>query len=234
MLMKMPKIQKLRAKFEVRLGVRDNTNTWVIPFFDSKICYIPIPKAANTSMRYALLPLLHLDPNDVHDVHKDTRIPKMRSSNFLQTYDPSWFVFSVVRHPAVRAYSAYKNKLLRPAVPFRRLSEMGLKRQDTFETFLRALQDWPMKALNDHFLPQSELLSRFLPTSKISIYKLENVGKWWETLDDETFVRSGLHLGALRNLNETSKSIEKELSHVEKSIIRDLYQRDFETFGYQL
>ena len=227
-------MQKLKAKFEVRLGVRDNTNTWTIPFFDSKICYIPIPKAANTSMRYALLPLLHLAPSEVHNVHKDNRIPKMRSSNFLQTYDPSWFVFSVVRHPAARAYSAYKDKLLRPAVPFRRLSEMGLKKGDTFETFLNALQDWPIKALNDHFLPQSDLLSRFLPDSKISVYKLENVGKWWETLEAEIFARSGLNLGTLQNLNKTFKSTEKELSHAEKSIIYDLYHRDFETFGYEL
>jgi hypothetical protein len=234
MLTTMPRMQKLKAKLEVRLGIRDNTNTWTIPFFGPKICYIPIPKAANTSMRYSLLPLLNLAPSDVHDVHKDNRIPKMRSSGFLQTYDPSWFVFSIVRHPAARAYSAYKDKLLRPTVPFRRLSEMGLKKGDTFETFLSALQDWPIKALNDHFLPQSELLSRFLPASEISVYKLEDVGEWWKTLDGETFARSGLNLGALRNLNETNKSVEKEFSHAEKSIIHDLYHRDFETFGYQL
>ena len=73
-----------------------------------------------------------------------------------------------------------------------------------------------------------------MPASEISVYKLEDVGEWWKTLDGETFARSGLNLGALRNLNETNKSVEKEFSHAEKSIIHDLYHRDFETFGYQL
>lgn len=227
-------IHKLRAKVEVGLGKRDNTDTWVIPIADAKICYVPIPKAANTSMRYALLPLLGLQQAQIENIHRDSRIPKLKSSTFLRDYESEWFVFTVVRNPVERAFSAYKNKLLDPVTPFRRLAQMGLKSGDSFETFLTALKDWPEKALNDHFLPQTVLLSRFMAKSDISIFKLEQAEQWWDALDGEVSARCGVHLDRLKNLNATHQGTRKDLSRKEKALIEDLYSEDFDAFDYSL
>ena len=229
----MSKFHKFCAKLESSLLLRDRTDTWVIPIENCKVAYAPIPKAANTSIRRALLPLLNIDPGTVDDIHHDNRIPKFRSSEFVRRNSKDWLIFSVVRHPEERALSAWKNKLKDPPTPFSRLSRMGLKREDSFETFLQALADWPSRALNDHFSPQSALLSRLTSETSLEIFRIEEFELWWPSLRERLAKQAGILPGQFEWLNRSRVRENNSVTPSAKDLLFQIYSKDYQQFGYQ-
>ena len=73
--------------------------------------YVPVPKAANTTLRTALLPTYGLSKDEVRRVHRDPRLDVRPIQNALAAAKPAAYVFTVVRHPATRILSAYANKI---------------------------------------------------------------------------------------------------------------------------
>lgn len=230
----MSSLNKLRARIQTSLGLRDRTDTWVISIEKYKIAYVPVPKAANTSMRWALLPLLGIDPSTVDNIHQDDRITKLSSSEFLVASRKDWLIFAVVRHPEDRALSAWKNKLKDPPKPFRRLAQMGLKREDSFETFLQVIANWPSHALNDHFAPQTALLKRLTVKTDLEIFKIEELDQWWPTLNGRLEERSKISPGPIRRLNPSKIRPQNSLSPLAKELLFQIYAEDYQQFGYQV
>jgi hypothetical protein len=152
---------------------RDSTDAWCIVFPDSKIAYLPIPKAANSSIRAELLRLLDIDPETVAHVQAFTGFDKRPFSECVKIMDEDWFFFTVVRNPFSRTVSAYMDKLDHHGEPFPALRRMGLFKGDSFARFLRVISLWPKVTLNNHFMPQEMLL----PPGYLSLKSMMGVMK---------------------------------------------------------
>src|SRR5689334_5163974 len=73
---------------------RDTAKPWVIVFPEQRVAYIPIPKAANSSIRAALLPLLGIEPSTVQGVQAFDGFQKVRYGQFAKMRRLDWFVFT--------------------------------------------------------------------------------------------------------------------------------------------
>jgi hypothetical protein len=141
-----------------------STDPWVLVFPEHNVAYIPIPKAANSSVRAALLPLIGQDPSTIRNVQKFGGFQRVRYSHFAKMRQHNWFVFTVVRNPYSRYASGYLDKVVtRKNAVLRPLRRMGLKKGDSFARYMLLLKAWPQAALNEHVAPQAILLGDFFP-----------------------------------------------------------------------
>lgn len=202
----------------------------VIP--DAKTIYIPMPKAANSSARRALLPPLGLDPDDFKNIQSDTKHLTVSISKALRQAGPDWFIFTIVRDPTTRAYSAWLNKLEQSSGQFRPLKAMGLRKGDSFERFMRVLMMWPQKMLNDHFIPQSLLLSKARESVNLAVYKVEDLATGWPEICDRIEAQGGTRPLNMPHLNQTKPTAGVKYSARSKRLLCQLYAKDYDTFGY--
>ncbi len=178
---------------------------WVIVFNEHKIVYIPIPKAANSSIRSALLPLVGEKQEFVEKIQEYKGFEKIRLTNFLARHDERWMIFTVVRNPYDRYLSSYSNKLTDSDKVFGALLQMGLRKGDSFMRFIRLLQIWPPERLNDHFAPQALILEKALRL-KIHVFKMEDLQVEWPKIKDKIEAHAGVKIGELMQLNRSSSS----------------------------
>lgn len=215
------------------LKIKDPTDAPVLALHEYKIAYIPIPKAANSSIRTALQPYLKINAEHkggIHDLTRDLLVP---SSKFFSEISDDWFVFTVVRNPATRAQSAWRNKLVESKKIFMPLRKMGITDRLSFEDFLQVCNDWPAWALNDHFMAQSKLLSRAISNKKLNVFKVETLAEDWVNVQRE-FAERGIP--DLADLNILNKSLNKPkgLREREIQLLRNLYGKDFQVFDYPI
>ncbi|MCT8998437.1 sulfotransferase family protein [Chelativorans intermedius] len=213
---------------------RDYTDPWCLVFPESKIVYLPIPKAANSSIRAELLRIININPEEIEKVDEFSGFDKRKFSNLSKIIDKEWFVFSVIRNPFSRLASAYLDKLKTRSDPFPALRRMGLRRDDSFLRFLRVIRLWPQETLNDHFMPQSLLLKDALKNPHIKIYKMENLRSIWGEVQWEVAQRTGINLQELGHRNRSKSELKWKDLYSEKSyhLVRRIYKDDFEMFGY--
>ena len=209
------------------------SDPWVIVFNEHKIVYIPIPKAANSSIRTALLPLVGEKQEFVDKIQEYRGFEKIRLNNFLERHDERWMIFTVVRNPYDRYVSGYSNKLADRDKVFGALLKMGLRAGDSFMRFIRLLQIWPPERLNDHFAPQALILEKALRL-KIHVFKMEDLHVEWPKIKDKIEAHAGVKIGELMQLNRSSSSQKKQtfLSSEAKEIIRNIARIDFDAFDY--
>lgn len=210
----------------------DYTDTKAIVIESARVIYIPIPKAANSSVRKALCPTLGIDPATVTDVQGDPRIRTQPCSTALPLAGSDWFVFTIVRHPFDRAYSAWRNKLEDHIKPFKALKGMGLKRGDSFRTFLGVCNLWPRKMLNDHFVPQSDLLGAALARPDFKVYHMEDLAQSWSEICDRIEAQGGTRPLDIPHLNRAAKPTKADYTWSERRLMLRLYLRDFRALGY--
>lgn len=185
------------------------------------IIFVHVPKAAGVSVNKAIYgkPLGHFYAKDIRDI-----CPKMFNNTFK---------FSVVRHPIDRLYSAY-NFSIRGGT-----STMGMMNPDyyiknpDFKSFEMFVNNWLSKkelTKIDHvFRPQYLYLfdaNENLLVDKI--YKLENIEKHL----DEISMNIGKPF-KLSHHNRSEKGLLKITDEL-KSLIFNLYQKDFELLDYSV
>jgi hypothetical protein len=100
-------------------------------------------------------------------------------------------LFTIVRDPFERAYSAYNNKLVKHQTPFPALRVMGLEQHDSFSTFLKVMNAWPQHRLNDQFIPQRDLLAPVLAHSQLEIFRVETLATDWPVICDRIVGNGG-------------------------------------------
>jgi hypothetical protein len=213
---------------------RDSTDAWCIVFPDSKIAYLPIPKAANSSIRAELLRLLDIDPETVAHVQAFTGFDKRPFSECVKIMDEDWFFFTVVRNPFSRTVSAYMDKLDHHGEPFPALRRMGLFKGDSFARFLRVISLWPKVTLNNHFMPQAMLLEGAMRLNTLRIYKVEHLETDWEEIRREIYHRTGKSLGSLGRRNQTKSQISWKSLYNSRTyrLVASIYKNDLTLFGY--
>lgn len=198
----------------------------------AKTVYIPIPKAANSSITLALYPTLNLATPPLQVMRQDKNLLYRPVVEALQLAEPDWFIFSVVRDPISRSKSAYRNKVLMDDPIFRPCATMGILPTDDFETFVEKCSKWPRGYLNDHFQPQSVLLSRALKDHRFHLYKFETLKRDWNVICDQIESRSATRPDKLPHENSSSH-IPIKVSERALDIACRFYRKDFQVFGYQ-
>ena len=202
------------------------------------VVYIPIPKAANSSIRQAFRPCFGLEHAKVDNIHQDNRIDKRDLSAALAAASPDAFVFSVVRHPALRARSCFQNKLGwfdhrgKLKGRFGHAARLGMRRGISFEQYLHILAATPEWAMDSHFKPQAALLQYALDDPRLQLFKTETINDEWPAIAAR--ISELVPVGptpTLGEFNRTKPSI-KPFSDREKRLIDQIYADDFEKFGY--
>lgn len=205
-----------------------------------KAVYVPIPKAANTSIRTALKPCFGLASVDVENIHQDERIDKRSLKASLSVAADDAYIFTVVRHPAERIYSTYKNKLgwfdpkhrFKIKKRFGHASNLGIFRGVSFESFLEKLCATPVWAMDSHFKPQVSLLEYALDDPRLKIFHMESLADAWPQIVNDVEAHCGIAPDRnLAVLNRSEKPTQP-FTPQEKRMIEFLFREDFETFGY--
>lgn len=145
-------------------------------------------------------------------------------------------VFSIVRNPIDRLFSIW-NYCTNPnpvyafsdgSVPFSLSDEDDNYKIKDFNEFVKefAINGLPEKYSSKMFLQMSDILDVEL-NEKITIFKFEEIDKCINYLKDNYNIQK-------RYLphNQSNKKIEKNITENTCEIIRDLYKKDFERFGY--
>ena len=222
----------IRDHYKHRVLGKRADDARVLVLEPARSVYVPIPKAANSSTKLALCPVLGIDPQSVREVQKDPRLPMRRFSEVAPSIGPDWFVFSVVRNPWTRVLSAYRDKMERKGVQLRALQAMGLEPGDDFETFLGALLRWPRLLLNDHFIPQSALLAPVTARCAPLIVKSEELPEAWGAVRERIAAQGAPLPDPVGRLNVTGDQPMPELSERARRMILRLYAEDFALLGY--
>lgn len=212
-----------------------------------KLGYIPVPKAANTSILNAIFHLkskqernkilssipeskIIIDPNDSAAVHlySTYMYDKIINKNTPNNY----FIFSCVRNPYSRFLSFYKDKILRwdPFIE-EKMKSIGFYFNMPFNECLEnlvSIKDY--STLDQHIIPMTYLLYWDGKLLADLILKVETLKSTWSNFsakfNQSTFI--------LRNDNK-GKSLENEitLTQEQREKIYNYYKDDFLAFGYE-
>jgi hypothetical protein len=220
----------LRQRTPLRVSM---TDPWVLVFPEHKVAYIPIPKAANSSVRAALLPLIGEEPSEVKRIQAFQGFQKLRYSRFAEVRQPGWFVFTVVRDPYSRYASGYLNKLVTRKEVLRPLRRMGLKKGDSFARYMMLLKAWPQEALNEHFAPQAIMLGDAI-NDALSVYKMEELSERWPEIAARIREASGVEVSHVGHRNKGKAGVPWRSIYDDdtKEMAKNLGQHDFAIFGY--
>jgi hypothetical protein len=201
---------------------------------DLRVAYVPVPKAANSSIRIALLQAMGHKVDRTTRIHEVTRPMLVPASRFLARSRDDWFFFTTVRDPTSRAISAWKNKLAEPDEIFGPLRRMGVTSRLDFEQFLEVCAKWPAWALNDHFMPQNLLLSRPLQAPDLKVFHFESLSDDWHMIADALEVRGAAVRPVLGRANASRRDCSRDapVSQAARRLLGRIYGDDYDTFGY--
>ena len=235
---------------------------YVLPQY--KAVYVAVSKAACTSLKWLVAELQGEDPERFHSVvspmvsrdmtihHRGLfqRTPTLHSlsDEELEAVSPDngWFVFSVVRHPSARFFSAWQSKMLlrEPRYVekhkddgwFPRVPQSTADVVEDFERFTLAAGKHPNGRVmrNRHFMPQwMEAAPERMPYTKV--YDTSEIPALLG--DFERHLRANGWDGdalRLRQTNETPlRPVRAAFSSPEvRDALNSLFEGDFRAFGY--
>ena len=197
---------------------------------------ITVSKSANTTLKYMLYPPEKGEPRNAHsDDHMLTRLTDTgRTLNDLK--DGSHRIFTFVRHPVSRFWSCYDTRVAgraeRSPIVRAVAAHFGVAPRDDFhpEMVLGYIRDTSPVVLDEHIRPQwactgvERIPINFVgrvESMKEDVLKLREMGYF----DDENVKR-------YRHLNQSS-SREKPRDERINDMIREVYAKDMELFGYE-
>jgi hypothetical protein len=209
----------------------------VLVLEELKVAYVPVPKAANSSVRSALMASIGNEVAEllsVQELHNSTQSMLQPTSAFFSRRRADWYVFTVVRNPSTRARSAWQNKLIDPPEVFGPLKRMGIRERLSFDDFLQTCANWPSWALNDHFMPQSLYLSKVLDLPDLDILHVETLSQDWPMLRDKLIARGASSPpSALGHKNASTIDETPETSVGARKTLNAIYGKDYDRFGYE-
>jgi hypothetical protein len=226
-----------------------------------RLAYVPVPKAACTSLRWLMADLIGLPAEsfenpakfratqgqtiqNVHDWPSQYVVQRADSGWLAEVVeDDSWFRFSVVRDPARRLWSAWQSKLLLRQPEF--VNKFGDEPWfpgvpsspeeviENYEPFVLALdnEDEEQRPYNSHWGLQTGVLGDALPALN-HVGRVEAIGDTLGLLGEHV-AQFGLELPPMRRENVTPLPYpDGLLSEETVRIIREYYAPDYRAFGY--
>lgn len=199
--------------------------------------YISIPKAANTSVKIALLPTIRMSKHStvqgepvLRSIHKkDGSVFDYISKENLVAERPS-FIFSVVRDPWSRILSCYVDKFLyKFHEPFR---SYGLTPESSFEAFVDVVADTPDYLSEIHFRSQCSLLSTDGQLIPNLVLNVEHLREKWNVIEDYFKDNHNLEIDKIPHLNKKS-NINHSISYNKSTFkkIENRFSNDISVFG---
>jgi hypothetical protein len=201
------------------------------------IAYLQVPKAACTSLRAAICLLNHpeLDPGEVtsdewiHETRKLNDILRPGAAELEKL-----FRFTFVRHPYARFVSFYRNKVAKPESPAmaKRFAKQGFTGGMSVEAALDVIEATPVRLLDPHLIPQTDLVYRGGSALVEYIGKVEQLGEHIKVVEK----RAGISLN-LPHLNRAAGAgidrAREFLTEQARARLRRIYSQDFERFAYE-
>ena len=232
--------------------------TYVMPQY--KAVYVAVSKAACTSLKWLVADVMGEDPERFHAVpsrmvSRDMcihlrgrwrRTPTLHSlsDDELAAIDDSWMVFTVVRHPSARLFSAWQSKMLlrEPRWVIKHGDDPWFPRVpastddvvEDFDRFAAAIAADPDgRVMRDrHFMPQfKEAAPDRMPYTRI--YDTSEIGVLMGDL--ERHLRAHGYTGELRlkSSNETPlRPLERAFTPAVRAALEALYADDYAQLGY--
>ena len=233
--------------------------SYVVP--DLKIAYVTNLKAACSAMKWLIADLTEQDPNrfyrsigrrptrsqTVHDRVGWTGVSRLVDlPDFSElSADNGWFVFTLVRDPRARLWSAWQSKLLvcnpnfigpvmnEPWYP--RVPADPSEVIEDFHRFVEVFADQRKRmrrvGKDGHFRAQSDLIYRH-NLRYTHIYDLAEIPTFERDLAAHLVEVGHNNLPSLRRENDTPLKLTKDvLAGGIDEVIADIYREDFDRFG---
>jgi hypothetical protein len=253
-------------EFDARTGVSSETASpgtlkRGVVIEELRLVYVPVSKAACTSLRWLLADLIGLPPESFEDPAKFRatqgqtiqNVHKWPPQYIVQRADPgwleevaeddNWFRFSVVRDPARRLWSAWQSKLLlrQPGFVeafggeswFPGIPSSAEEVLESYERFVAALEreDEDRRPSDSHWKLQTELLGDAAPALN-HIGRVEALGDTLKLLGEHV-APFGKELPPMRRENVTPLPYPGGLLSEETArVIREYYAPDYRAFDY--
>jgi hypothetical protein len=224
-----------------------------------KIVYVSTPKAACTSLKWVIAGLAGEDLSRFQEVIRPGTTPAstIHPRKFWQyagrLHDLTdeqlaevegangWHIFAVVRHPTMRLWSAWQEKLLLrephmagkiPADLVPPLPRSTADVVEAFHKFVAGMVDASNSVIMDdpHFRPQHELLAAGrMPYTRI--YTTGEIDQAMRDLADRVRANGGASMPTLPSVNETPlKPLRSIFTAEVLATISEVYEADFRTW----
>lgn len=234
-------------------------HTWVLP--EHKIAYVAVAKNACTSIKWMLADLAGEDPRDIYRSHRAEVTRRMcihDRGRWRHAKKPSdltpgerseirtengWFIFTVIRDPRVRVWSAWQSKFLqRDPIYMRmfadrewlpRLPASSVDVLEDFASFAKWLVAHPDdRILKDpHFAPQVSHLDRqSVPFTRV--YDISELTSLVMDLNRHLETIGSSETVTLDKENDTSLPVTGEVfAGAVREQLESVYADDLERFG---
>lgn len=219
--------------------MKETPEIWL--FKSQKFGYIQIPKVASSSTRERLAKFYfetkNIDQPEKFDKEIIRSVEKITAfhANHKKLYDltKNNFIFSFVRNPYSRIYSAYKSKVILPLESHKKniFFNHGISLGMDFETFVDIVCAIPDHKIDRHLRSQSWFLTFEGKLITNHIGRLESFEEDWENLLKPFGLSNPGH-----NKNSTKKIGNPDITEVFSVEIRqkiqERYKSDFLLFNY--
>jgi hypothetical protein len=222
-----------------------------------KVVYVSTPKAACTSLKWAIAGIAGEDPavfaragrggttaaGAIHARGLWQHVPQLRQLSDAELAeidgDNGWHVFAIVRHPTSRLWSAWQQKLLlREPHMLRKGKTTGLIPPlprttsdvvEAFREFVVGMTDAASRDLmaNGHFKPQHDILAPDR-VPYTRVYEVSEMAQVMRDLEDQVRARGGGPVSPLPSSNETPlKPLRSMFTDDVQATVREVYDADF-------
>jgi len=201
--------------------------TYLYHWSEKKLGYIRIPKNASTSMQAAILQKQYsdidislLNSSQINEMGKNFVFPKPK---------PEYEYFTLIRNPYDRLLSCYFDQMMKRSNGHFYFNDYAfgiLKEGMTFYEFVMCIKDIPDVIKDVHFKPQHYYINQ---VKKVKLFKMESNQEGLNRFMNE-------HNLSLGSRNKNKKAIVKEdyYSLEIKSVVADIYRKDFQLLGYSI
>ncbi|WNZ54764.1 sulfotransferase family protein [Microbulbifer sp. MKSA007] len=207
-----------------------------ILFESYSFAYIGIPKAANSSVKKVLAPLVGVDFSEAvkaKNIHNREKYPfNYKSSKALSKKIDGLFVFTVVRNPWDRLVSSYNDKVCRANI-HPPLLKLGMYTGMPFEEYVDIISVTKDQDLDIHLRSQTSLIfhdGRLMPNL---ILRMENLNSHWKSCAKiiEGFVGKDLPEMLISN-SKKHRYYGEYYTRATKNKVGDRFSSDVTLFGY--
>ncbi|WP_177220554.1 sulfotransferase family 2 domain-containing protein [Poseidonocella sedimentorum] len=207
------------------------------------LAYLRVPKAANSSIRTRLAASYNLPMPEGIVPNKDRfwaeQDPSLVRSMTLAEFQalperPRIWAFSFVRHPAMRLYSCWNNKLVENGGSLSRaFVAMGVERGMDFHAFAECVAAHEDADCDLHVRSQVSVLVHDGIVVPDFVGKVETTQRDWAHVRYESRMRFGADIGALPSKNmrlEVGLKPADVMSAATHKVIRERYAEDYARF----
>ena len=200
------------------------------------VCYLQIPKCANTS----ILIMMYGDLIDDMDGFKKISSKrqhaffKQRRKMYLKKEFEKSFKFTFVRNPYDRIFSAWFDKIYTGNGAFYgTFAAYGVKKDESFKGFVEKISRFEDEKLNDHIRSQYFVAKHVIETGGF-VGKVENIGEQVRVVEAKLNRKFPVYkFNNKKNIDKYKKIKLSSLNEYSKAIIYKRYRDDFDNFEYK-